>query len=253
MVSIPFLEFYITNVCNLQCRGCNRFNNYNFKGHFAWNDAYEEWAKKLDVEVISILGGEPTAHPQLEEWCINLRRLWPNSKIFVQSNGTLIKLRKMRLWEKYEVGTVISLHDRETAADIRNKWPHLTMDNGYIFHQAALIPDGDGFKPHESDPETAYNTCASKENITMLNGKLYRCPVVAILPEFQKQFNVKMDARQQAVLDSYTALPADSTDEEIKEFLKPRVLKQCEFCPSKLEWRYALGDDDSVVDPPGFS
>jgi molybdenum cofactor biosynthesis enzyme MoaA len=40
---INLLEVYITNVCNLSCRGCNRFNNYNFKGHQLWADHADEY------------------------------------------------------------------------------------------------------------------------------------------------------------------------------------------------------------------
>ena len=84
----PVVEFYITNVCNLTCRGCNRFNNYNFKGHQLWADhanAYEAWAKRLDLPRIVIIGGEPTLNPDLELWASNLRRLWPDSVIMIQT------------------------------------------------------------------------------------------------------------------------------------------------------------------------
>ena len=37
---IPNIEFYITNVCNIACPQCNRFNNWNFKGHQIWKDYY---------------------------------------------------------------------------------------------------------------------------------------------------------------------------------------------------------------------
>ena len=87
----PVVEFYITNVCNLTCRGCNRFNNYNFKGHQRWVDhasAYETWSKRLDLPRITVIGGEPTLNPDLELWASNLRRLWPDAVIMIQTNGT---------------------------------------------------------------------------------------------------------------------------------------------------------------------
>ena len=87
----PVVEFYITNVCNLTCRGCNRFNNYNFKGHQRWTEhaeAYEAWSKRLDLPRICIIGGEPTLNPDLESWVMNIRRLWPDAiDIFVGTTG----------------------------------------------------------------------------------------------------------------------------------------------------------------------
>ena len=35
---LNYAEFYITNVCNLNCTECNRFNNYHFSGHQRWDD-----------------------------------------------------------------------------------------------------------------------------------------------------------------------------------------------------------------------
>lgn len=38
MNRLDYMEFYITNVCNLTCTGCNRFNNYKFKGFQRWTE-----------------------------------------------------------------------------------------------------------------------------------------------------------------------------------------------------------------------
>ena len=63
----PVVEFYITNVCNLACRGCNRFNDQKFKGHQYWDDhaaEYEAWAKRLDIPRITIRSEEHTSELQ---------------------------------------------------------------------------------------------------------------------------------------------------------------------------------------------
>ena len=44
---IDYAEFYITNVCNLACPGCNHFNNYNLKGYWLWSElekVYSQWS-----------------------------------------------------------------------------------------------------------------------------------------------------------------------------------------------------------------
>ena len=69
MYKLPYVEFYITNVCNLNCTNCNRFNNYAFAGHQRWADNkefYQQWAEILDVQEISILGGEPLHKNNIE-------------------------------------------------------------------------------------------------------------------------------------------------------------------------------------------
>ena len=93
MITLNYAEFYITNVCNLGCQDCNRFNNFNFTGHQRWADyadIYAEWAKIIDISTISILGGEPTLNPSFLEWVDGISALWPNSNISIVTNGTVL-------------------------------------------------------------------------------------------------------------------------------------------------------------------
>ena len=53
----------------------------------------EAWARSLDVDDIAIAGGEMFMHPNLDVWFSNLRRLWPNARIEVPTNGTLLSKR----------------------------------------------------------------------------------------------------------------------------------------------------------------
>jgi len=80
-------EFYITNVCNYNCTHCNRFNNYHFKGHQYWKDVkdvYTEWSERLDLGAITILGGEPTLNPSINEWIDGIAELWQNQRLKLQ-------------------------------------------------------------------------------------------------------------------------------------------------------------------------
>ena len=90
MHNIEYVEFYITNVCNLSCNGCNRFNNYKFKGFQRWADYQEEytrWSKELQFGSIGILGGEPLLNADFMLWLRGIRQLWPNTFIKVVTNG----------------------------------------------------------------------------------------------------------------------------------------------------------------------
>lgn len=86
------IEFYITNVCNLTCEHCNRFNNYDFKGWQSWADyepAYQTWANLIDLGAITIMGGEPTLNPTLTDWIYGLNRVF-GIEVQVLTNGTRI-------------------------------------------------------------------------------------------------------------------------------------------------------------------
>ena len=88
---LPYSEFYITNVCNLNCTDCNRFNNFAFTGHQVWNDhadIYKEWATKLKIDRIGIIGGEPMLNPDFMSWLTGINSLWPTSEIEIVTNGS---------------------------------------------------------------------------------------------------------------------------------------------------------------------
>jgi hypothetical protein len=89
-VYVPNVEVYITNVCNISCNNCNRFNNYDFKGFQHWSDyeeKYTQWAKKIRLQKITILGGEPLLNPSICDWVRGFNRLW-GKKVQILTNGT---------------------------------------------------------------------------------------------------------------------------------------------------------------------
>jgi organic radical activating enzyme len=72
-------EFYITNVCNLNCFNCNRFNNFDFKGYQKWSDykeIYTQWAQHVKLQRVTILGGEPLLNPTILDWIDGINGLW---------------------------------------------------------------------------------------------------------------------------------------------------------------------------------
>ena len=89
---IPNIEFYITNVCNLTCSNCNRFNNYAFTGYQKWSDyeaEYTAWAEKIRLQRVTILGGEPLLNPTICDWVNGINKLW-NKRVQILTNGTRI-------------------------------------------------------------------------------------------------------------------------------------------------------------------
>jgi len=121
MLKLSFVEFYLTNVCNLGCNNCNRFNNFAFKGHQRWQDnaeAYEKWSEIVDIDAINLMGGEPITNPDITVYIKEVRRLWPKSEISLVTNGTHMNKVKDILDDlrKHNVNLIISFHDRVLAS-----------------------------------------------------------------------------------------------------------------------------------------
>jgi hypothetical protein len=84
------IEVYITNVCNLTCEQCNRFNNLDFKGWQRWSDhaaEYQQWGKLIDLKAITILGGEPLLNPDIVPWIHGLNDAF-GIAVQILTNGT---------------------------------------------------------------------------------------------------------------------------------------------------------------------
>lgn len=120
-------EFYITNVCNLNCPGCNSLSNFNFSGGDQkwedYKDVYATWAKKLTVDDIGIIGGEPLANPDYINWAIGLRGLWPDAVIGIATNGLLLNKTNKELYnvcKDYNISLIVSLHNENTATAIKD-------------------------------------------------------------------------------------------------------------------------------------
>ena len=254
------LEFYITNVCNMTCSGCNRFNNYNFTGWQSWEEygpVLTEWAKYIDIKQIVILGGEPLLNPDILKWITGLNQLW-GSGVQVLSNGTRIDkvkgLYNTCLKENSWIG--ISLHSdsdrQEIVQKIRNflKAPIIETEysnssvynNGSVykftdvnhksvgvhtdsmFHQSSILEQPLGkFSLHNSDPDIAYAAnCGGREikNHHMIRGKIYKCAPVALLPEFDQQHQFEISDQDRIILNSYQPLAVEEFHARGKEFFQ---------------------------------
>lgn len=274
-------EFYITNVCNLACPGCNRFNDLKFKGWQDWNDykyIYSQWAAKLDIDKIVILGGEPTLNPTFPEWITGLRKLWPNTPIQILTNGRGLK-GNTKLYEaavKAHILVGVSMHSdsfkdelfdhienflqppwtfKEYEDNSQNPFGgHYSFEDVNkqrievvkqgVFLKNALISTPTGYTLHNSNPEMAHDGCCFVEykNYHFIRGKLYKCGPAALFPELDEQFGLEISDEDRELINSYKPISLDMLDNlgmTIDEYLGARI-PQCKFCPDKNEFHVLL-------------
>jgi len=267
---IPYAEFYIINVCNLACSGCNRFNDYNFTGYQRWSDyadVYKQWAKQVDIGSIGILGGEPLLNPTFLEWVQGINQLWPGKKLRIISNGfrldrhadlypVLEQHRNIELW----VGIHNKQHKSEIIQKVRDfgQAPHtvtFNTDNPYQqymtitdargvrikieynwwFHQGAIIKQDGALTLHQSDVAKAHDICHMKTCHHFIRGELYKCGVAAVLPEFDQQHPLTLSTADRELMLSYR--PLRITDDAVvkQQFVSnlDQPIDQCRFCPEQ--------------------
>jgi organic radical activating enzyme len=102
---INYVEFYITNVCNFNCAGCNRFNNFNLSGSQKWRDyekRYNDWRDVIDIGSFTVLGGEPMTNPDYLDWLQSIHELWPSAQGSLLTNGHYLRADNRTLYEAIE-------------------------------------------------------------------------------------------------------------------------------------------------------
>ena len=262
---VEYIEFYITNVCNLTCENCNRFNNYSFKGWQKWDDyypIYKQWAEQLDFTKIVIMGGEPLLNPDILRWASVLRKLWPHSGIEILSNGFRIN-KTPGLYECLQYNFIllgVTIHNTDTQDILDNEVNKflkgkITSENDFIlrdindvkiskvvndeFTTSAVIKQGKNkFTLHQTDPAVAFDHCTFAKNLClhMIKGKLHKCGPVALFPEFDLQHNLELSPEDKQLVHSYTPLTVDDYVLRGNDFFESldKPIPQCKFCPEKF-------------------
>lgn len=316
---LDYVEFHITNVCNFNCSGCSRYTNYYFSGQQKWDDysdIYTKWKELIDIDDITILGGEPLLNPDIIKWIDGIASIWNDTKIRIVTNGTHInKVNKLYDTIKKYNGRVyleVGVHNIARHKEVLNEctdfldlltyndysdrysewkdsynsvrdstWPdcdtpaefsklpeaiqtecinihnfgpllhtgistlmvdinnvEIDIRGEYTFDNIGLKYQEDNtFTLCDSDREKAHSVCVQSQCHQFFNGKLHKCPTVALLPEFIKQFHVVVGDNDTMLINNYNSLSVHNTKDEIATYISSikDSVPQCKFCPEVTE------------------
>lgn len=277
---LKYSEINITNVCNYSCTHCQSLNNYAFKGHQLWDDYKDEYQKlsqQLDIDQIQIIGGEPTLNPDFELWVEGISNLWPDSKLQISTNGS--RLDKLtpdiyQILSKHNGTLWITCHDiklydgfleftKQFLDEIvydNNEPPARRVSRNFVdvngveiildwtqtFVSSAIENiDNKLSMKFNSDVDIAHDKCGFKNCHQMYKGKLYKCPLVSILPDFLDQFDVAMTSDDRKLAYSYQPLTADGNIVEFVNSIDDSI-PQCKFCPSQYTEYNFVGTEKKI-------
>lgn len=272
---VPKVEFYITNICNLTCDHCNRFNNYKFKGWQKWNDLkdiYSRWAELINIGHRVILGGEPLLNPDIIKWCRGLKTSYPGpGQTEIITNGYRLN-HVPGLYQACRENILflqITIHNSNEKDFLLNEiitflqapivitQPNSVMQswtytdcNGVVigvelnneFSESAIIRNSlNNLTLHQSDPIKAHDICCMAQNGTVhfVNAKIYKCGPAALFEEFDQQHRLDISDDDRQLLSSYKPLTVDNFNEYQEEFFENlnKPIPQCKFCPEEHNMR----------------
>lgn len=264
------VQFYISHTCNLGCSNCLSYNNFAIKGHDKFEDwaaEAEAWSKLLDPQDMSIIGGEPFSNPDLHNWVIGVRKLFPDHNDFkICTNGTMLNKYAEQMQSWFDLGVIIEVHahSEEHYAQAQQDLENIIQD----FHKMCFAPEGspdyyaDDFDLfytvqgkivavvaapydfdkwgvnvykeqwtfYDSNPMMSHITCVANNCHYIYKGKLYKCGTIVGAQEFVKTYNVEPKAAD--LINAY--MPIDLKDKALDDQINnlKKHIPQCSLCPT---------------------
>jgi hypothetical protein len=253
---MPFhFETHLADHCNLDCWGCTHFSPLSEKC-FTELEIFTKDFKRLSelfgkkVGWISLMGGEPLLHPELEKFFPVARTALPSARIRIVTNGILLSKKEDSFWrecsaQNIEISVTVYPNMEKQFEAARGKGRSFDVQV-YSFNNLE-IPKTSFHHPLDlsgkQSPSLNFVKCPIAECITLRNGRLYPCSVRAYLYIFNKYFpEHALPESEKDSIDIYAAKSAA----EILDFLS-RPIPFCRFChvdkiSDTASWRHSKKD-----------
>lgn len=252
--NLKYLEVHLTEHCNLNCQSCTHFSPLATP-EFTDIKVFESDIKRIseltngDLNIISLMGGEPLLHPQCSKFLEITRKYLPKTKIKLVTNGILLLKQSEEFWESMKKFN-ITLSPTKYPIDIDwSRIKEIAEKYGVFLqfyncenvlktsYKIPLVEDG------SMNATTSFSNCWIANNCTFLkNGKIYGCVFPATISHFNKYFNKNIPVHENDGIDIYKV---NNIDEILNFLSKPMPfcsyckmkfkLEQTEWCPSKKE------------------
>lgn len=239
LMPLPTLQFevHLTEHCNLNCRGCDNFSCIA-EPSFLDVEQYKKDLQRLadlcegEAKRIHLMGGEPLLHPDVVEIARLTREKFPNAVIDVYTNGLLLLNQSEQFWstlKETNVGILVTQYpisfDYTRAEEIANR-------GGVAFQSCLSAGEEKGLfhftldlKGQQNEKESFLKCHRANACISLKNGKLYTCSLVANIDHFNKCFDENLPVTRRNYIDIYEA----DNLQEILDFLA-RPIPFCRFC-----------------------
>lgn len=252
MRRIRHLEIHAAHACNLACESCSHYSNHGHKGIVEIATAREwmaPWSRRISPQLFSVLGGEPTIHPDLTGFLVMSREMFPEAHLRIVTNGFFLHrhpdlprfMRDDRRTELY-----LSIH--HDAPEYREKLvPVAALLSEWMRTYGILVQNypsqgtwtrrykGEGatMEPFEdSDPRRSWEECRAKYCPQLFEGSIWKCAPLAYLPMQHERFGLSQKWSRYL---EYRPLDPACSDAELDEYIRREEEPYCAMCPSRPE------------------
>jgi hypothetical protein len=260
---LPFVETMVTQACNLSCYGCTNYSDLKHQGYVTWNQGREQitpWLSRLEISDFGLIGGEPLINPEIRRWVTGIRELLPHAHLRFTTNGLLLEKHFDVVKLLSEIGNCVlkvsvhtpSMEVEQVISRILKEFNwrpifkygihHYQTTNDFRFQVRrpdiflkTYLGNYNNMRPHNSDPEKAFEMCCQQTCPLLNQGKLYKCSTTGLLKSTLERFNWPNRNEWEPYL--VEGLTPQCGDDELSEFLKNfgNPAEICGQCPTKLD------------------
>ena len=187
---LQYIEFHLTNRCNLNCAGCSHFiplipQEEEINYDELKNDLRQLKELVYHISEIRIMGGEPLLSPHLQECCVYVRNLYPYANINIVTNGTLVERMSEELMQairttgiRLDITCYPPVYDTYESVARFLKYNNINFKMDIRWGMCPVL--------HKDDNHRFKHDCTALlcECYNLYNGFLYPCPLAAYISFF---------------------------------------------------------------------
>ena len=251
--SIRHLEIHLAHGCNLSCESCSHYSNQGHKGLLSLAEAdrwLTLWSQRISPATFSLLGGEPTIHPELTEMMVVARRHWPAAHLRLVTNGFfLYRHPDLPIFLQNDPNACIYLsihHDSAEYLDrlrpVETLLKNWTDDYGVrveIHHSfknwtRRYHGIGSSMEPFKDDqPRRSWENCPARYCPQLFEGAIWKCGPLAYLKLQNAKYRLSESWKPYL---HYQPLQPDCSDAQLSEYFDREEEPFCRMCSANPEW-----------------
>lgn len=252
MLTIHHLEIHVAHACNLACESCSHYSNQGHRGLVSLEDAeswMQAWSGRLVPRIFSLVGGEPTVHPQLAEFVLLARRYWPTTHLRLVTNGFFLHRHPdlpAVIGRDRDACIYLSIHHEsqeylerlQPALALLDEWrrEHGVRIQGYRSAQVwtrRYRGLGSQMQPYDDgQPRKSWEHCDARYCPQLFDGQIWKCAALAYLPMQDRKYGLPESWHPYL---GYRPLAPDCSDQQMIEFFEREHERYCGMCPASPE------------------
>ncbi len=196
---LPYLEFHLTDHCNLKCKGCSHFSPLA-PPYYASLRQHKLDMQRLrqlfrNIWNIRLMGGEPLLHQDPASFITATRAEFPESRLHFVTNGILLQNASANFWN--------ACRNTNTTIDITAYPPLRRVEDCRTLCKAERVSlylrNAETFYTWlnlkgDSNKQKAFNLCWMRYCFFLKEGRLYTCAMSALIHYFNKSFRYQIAA-----------------------------------------------------------